>query len=448
MGKSWSDKLRFIGQKFSGYIFILSVILVLLSRLPFLSAGYGIDPDAWRVAKAARKIALTGEYSPSRFPGYPIQEIISSWFWEGGPRALNGATALFSVLGFIFFALILKKMGSRDFLAAAIALFLTPVIYLNSAVSMDYVWALTFILGALYFILQDMPLAAGMFMGLAAGSRLTSLAMILPLANLLAKGERRKAAGSIFLFLGVSVLVGMLCYLPVYSRYGMQFLSFVEGQYPSLSYILLISGIEIWTLPGCLVLALALFSRIIFTPRETSIPETVGKREIFSFALAVLLETVIFLRLPYEAGYLIPALPFVFLLLARFLDRRIFLIFCTAIMVFSLAFTVGRSGLQKGAIWRNNALRKSDMAYVEKISKRALDLSGKNIVVSGAWVNYLEVLVPWERRDSLNYTRNIDNAMVKKFTEEGFRIYYLPEEKNSLEMSLNPDSLGLKPLLQ
>src|ERR1043166_6986783 len=64
-------------------------LVVLLSRLPFLDAGYGVNVDAWRVALRAVEIAITGDYSVSRFPGYPIQEIVCSWFWRGGPFALN-----------------------------------------------------------------------------------------------------------------------------------------------------------------------------------------------------------------------------------------------------------------------------------------------------------------------------------------------------------------------
>lgn len=57
----------------------LVLVVVLFSRLPFLDAGYGVNADAWRVARAAHEIATTGQYSVSRFPGYPIQEIVCLW---------------------------------------------------------------------------------------------------------------------------------------------------------------------------------------------------------------------------------------------------------------------------------------------------------------------------------------------------------------------------------
>src|SRR5262245_63012828 len=67
--------------------------LVFASRLPFLAAGYGLDPDSWRVAVAARSIADTWQYWPSRFVGYPFHEIVSAGLIPGAPSAFNMATA-------------------------------------------------------------------------------------------------------------------------------------------------------------------------------------------------------------------------------------------------------------------------------------------------------------------------------------------------------------------
>jgi hypothetical protein len=53
--------------------FLLATGLVLVSGVPFLGPGYGPDPEAWRVAWAARVIATTGHYEASRFPGYPLR---------------------------------------------------------------------------------------------------------------------------------------------------------------------------------------------------------------------------------------------------------------------------------------------------------------------------------------------------------------------------------------
>ncbi len=103
-------------------------VFVLLSRLPFLDAGYGVNIDAWRVARAARTIALSHRYEASRLPGYPVQEFICAALWGGkselvewkaGPVVLNGASALMGAAAVILFALVARGSGCKNYLLAA-----------------------------------------------------------------------------------------------------------------------------------------------------------------------------------------------------------------------------------------------------------------------------------------------------------------------------------------
>src|SRR5580658_9230555 len=98
----------------------LLVLAVLLTRLPFLGAGYGVHADNWRIALAARHISETGVYEASRFPGYPIQEVVCSWFWKTGPVGLNLLDALFSTAAALFFALICLEYGVGDWWLAGL----------------------------------------------------------------------------------------------------------------------------------------------------------------------------------------------------------------------------------------------------------------------------------------------------------------------------------------
>ncbi len=56
-------------------VHVLLFLGILISRFPFIEYGYGIDPDAWRVASVANTIYTTRDYVASRLPGYPVQEI-------------------------------------------------------------------------------------------------------------------------------------------------------------------------------------------------------------------------------------------------------------------------------------------------------------------------------------------------------------------------------------
>ena len=69
---------------------VLLFLAVFSSRVPFLDNGYGIDSDAWRIARAGIKMAKTGEYSCSRKPCYPLPEIAYWLMTPTSDRVFNG----------------------------------------------------------------------------------------------------------------------------------------------------------------------------------------------------------------------------------------------------------------------------------------------------------------------------------------------------------------------
>ena len=64
-----------IYERYLKIILILFFLGVLISRIFFIDNGYGLDPDAWRVASVSSAISTTKQYTASRLPGYPVQEI-------------------------------------------------------------------------------------------------------------------------------------------------------------------------------------------------------------------------------------------------------------------------------------------------------------------------------------------------------------------------------------
>ena len=137
------------------YSLISLAVIVFVSRIPFLTPGYGFDFDAWLVFRAARYIALHGTYVVSRVEGHPVQEYAYSLFYWSGPIVLNGTTALFSVAAAVLFALILRKLNIKYYFLGGLTLAFIPVVYINSCNTMDYVWALALILGAFYALMNN-----------------------------------------------------------------------------------------------------------------------------------------------------------------------------------------------------------------------------------------------------------------------------------------------------
>src|SRR6185369_16955454 len=97
-----------------------------------------------------------------------VQEWTCSRLWRGGPLALNGATAAASAVTVLFFGLSFLELGGGPWsAAAALALGFTPIVYIHSVDAMDYVWALSFSMVALWLTLRRSWLGAGVALGLA-----------------------------------------------------------------------------------------------------------------------------------------------------------------------------------------------------------------------------------------------------------------------------------------
>jgi predicted membrane-bound dolichyl-phosphate-mannose-protein mannosyltransferase len=113
-------------------------------------------------------------------PGHPVNEFIYSIFWGNGPWLFNFFSALCSVICFVLFYCSAKKLEIKNALLASLALVFTPVVYINSTCTIDYLWALMFALAAFYFLIGQRLFWAGLLLGLAVGCRINSAILYLP----------------------------------------------------------------------------------------------------------------------------------------------------------------------------------------------------------------------------------------------------------------------------
>jgi hypothetical protein len=428
--------------------------IILASRLPFLDAGHGIDADGWQVAVTARKISLMGTYMVSRFPGYPLQEILYSLIWKGGPLAFNGITAILSAAGIAFFGLIVKSLGSSDYVLAAFALAFTPIIFINSTNSMDYVWALSFIVASYYFIIQRRSFVAGLFLGAAVGTRITSAAMFLPFGLMLLQpmNGRSNMREVVKLLLGM-LLVAAASFAPVIAAYGTEFLTFSEGGYPSLIQVVRKSTLDVWGIVGLLAIAIAL-ATLIFqkakTSRVSSIPPTVSNLSLLAWMLAVLLYAAVYLRLPHEAEYLIPALPFAILILARFLARRTFKYLCIALMGSSFILSLSETGIPSrpdfsvfsikhqvlgrelvldplfGPILANHSRRMNELEFTSCVLSSASNLPEQSVVIAGWWAPQLVIGQLDNTQTTVEFAFILDVDQIHDYLRDGRQVYFIP----------------------
>jgi hypothetical protein len=368
-------------------------LLVILSRLPFLGTGYGSDGDAWRVAETADHLARTGEYHVSRFPGYPLNELVFvPLVGTGGSFLTNGATLLaFLVLLFIWHRLVRERTNHPRLLVAALAF--TPMVWANSAGTMDYVWSLLFLILAVHALLSRRIVLAGVCLGAATGFRPVNAVAAVPLLLLLHLEDKspRDAAG----FILSASLTAILAFTPVWLTYGVS--GWIDGTrfQAGLTHLTVIQRALYWAyrsvysvgLPAFLVAAYILIKRrrnvaALFSSRSSFLIAAVGIVGAFA---------VLFFAYPLEREYLLPALPFLFIILDAVALRREFLLFTLCLAMYAFVnidviehrFGAGSIGLdvREGVVVEELHKRTSYLDERERIAQTAFVHS--SIIMTG-----------------------------------------------------------------
>ena len=293
--------------------FALLALVYVASRAPFLSIGYGTDPDAWRMALSGLWLLDHHEFYPSRLPGYPVPELAYGAVIKGGAIATNTLTMLVSLVGVWLFARIAAKLDlpNRGLIVAGFAF--TPLLWINSMTTMDYMWALTFVLAAYYFVLLRSSMLAGLMLGLAVASRSTSLVMLVPLLAYMWRDGRR---GETRAFLVATIAVALLAWAPIYWKYELRFINFYDSKVGYLAVLRLLGKDCLGLFGSMAVIAAAAVS----LPRLARLPmDAVRDKNVMVWTLAAGVTLLSFSRLPHEAAYLIPVYPFGLFIMARYI---------------------------------------------------------------------------------------------------------------------------------
>lgn len=404
-------------------LILLVAAVVLLSRLPFLGAGYGLHWDAWGNAKIAQQIAESGQYTMARVPGAPAYELTLALLSSGGPWALNGLSALASVACVVIFALLARKYHCRDWLLAAAAFGFSSVMYVSSVTSKDFTVACALVLWSALFITKNRPAAAGVALGFAMGCRLTSGLMALPLALWLLSGLREDRVGQLAWFAITSAVTAIVAFLPAFLQYGFSFLAYYKPiYYPPWSTVAYRATVEVWSLAGCVGLAAAAVGALFWRRGARSIDDAPAK-DTLAWGAVILIYTVLYLALPDQAGYFLPAVPFTILILARFTARWLFQTFC--VLTIAGAFVGWRDGAPvAGAIFQDRSERVRTIANVRNFYNYARTIEGRNVFVIGAFYHGIGLIAPESKTGHFVYLLTAKD--LADYLKAGFTIYYLP----------------------
>ena len=431
-------------------LFAVVAAIAFAMRLPFLGPGYGTDADAWGVAYAARQIADTGKYYPSRFPGYPVQEFVCSWLWRGGPALLCGASALMSALAAGFFALVFRRVGGREALLAGVAFASVPALHVASVQSLDHAWALAFALAASYIALRSQPLFSGVLLGLAIGSRLPSAVWIVPIGAMLAVAvEPRLRVVSLSWFAASALAVAALAFLPLVSSTGLGFLRFYEQGFIPLVWVLKQASVDLWGVPGTLALIVALAGAV--ATRAEKSPVVAPARPAHAvvrlgWLAGIAGVALMFARLPHDPAYLLPAVPLLLLWLAGRVRPVLFRALCVALclspwilkirladehgprtpLVIGPVSAGGRDyllDLLKGPALDQQRRRVEQLRDRDQLFDQARSLRGAHVLIVHGWMPIVRTTLHGWRLGDVTFVERLTPDQVREQQARGVIVY-------------------------
>jgi len=418
------------------------VLIYVVSRIPLLNLGFGLDADAWRIANTAFDIRHHFIYHASRFPGYPLPEFVNTLVIDFGWLATNSLTVLVSMISVIVFARILKNLQYKHQGLLVITYAFLPIIWVNSSNTMDYMWALLFILLTWFSLLRKKWIIAGLTMGLAAGSRLPSLVFIVPFVFL--THSQSRSSLTVAKFLCSSVITTILIYSPLLLAYGWGFIQ----RYPTHTSLIQTGYLTVkhFGLPGIIASLILLISSL---PSLRRMLVERSENDIF-IMLSLVVSLVLFALMPYHLEYLISAIPFAILILYR-LERKTLLIISSILLLTHSFVAVGsiqHTGkgriraqiIDHGVVFRDIVARQNQIDFTHALMSAEID--NHSVVIVGPWLPilaYLDKHVSSNQKSKMMYDCNIPHAGVQNFHRDILYRYLLDQDKleHLLEQNYN-----------
>jgi hypothetical protein len=337
---------------------------------------------------SARYLLQHGTYLPSRLPGYPLHDIAMAALIWGGSTLTNLATVAAALAGVFCFAAIVKRLGLPAAGLLTVTFAFLPLLWPTSTETLDYSWALTLLLAAYLALLGRRPAIAGLLLGLAGGCRVTYLAFALPFVLLIVQDGRPR---DLLRFLACMFGVWIIVFSPVWLRYGLGFWNFYDVRPGWGDFIRSLTEGSVGLLPllvlgACLALSWRELRRL---PTILSV-----EPQAAAWAMVTLLALFVFVRLPLQTYYLMPAAPFALLLLTRIVRKPLLVVVCLSLLLGGLLdiYTVSSAGWRSpaallgirptpGLILQEYQLRQQRLSLVQSVP--SLNLPPGSVLTAG-----------------------------------------------------------------
>ncbi len=370
---------------------------------------------------------------------------------------------------------------------ASLMLAFTPMFFISGTYTIDYAWSLAFVMLSFSSLVCRKFVWCGIMLGLAVGCRITSGVFIIPWAMLLF--QRMDIKTWFMWMLKISIpagVIGILMYVPAFMQYGTTFFDYSDQfPYPPFTKIVYKATIGVFGILGILALIVAFTRWVTQKQKEAVNPPQIftPQRIVWMVVVVLILHVISYLRLPQKAGYMLPIVPFVLLLVLMYTPKHtlriITMLFLLAPFIVGMNITddlrgSGATGASirfnvsgqeisidaaRGPVLAEQQKRRNKMEYVERVCDYIDTTRHSVTLICGWWYN--QILVRQNERpnsgntsshwsigkiklkfyarceeiyeppmDTTNVTYTTSEPMTKAEVLDLFtrRIYYLPEQ--------------------
>jgi len=230
-------------------------------------------------------------------------------------------------------------------------------------------------------------------------------------------------------FGGTLLLASVLCFMPVLRRYGADFFMFYDNaSYPPLDVVYTRALPLVWGQLGLLaLLAVLCAAPTYYRFMRAALAEPRTRRALMLAAVAIVLYVGAFLRLPDESGYLLPAVPFVLLVIALLTPRWATATLALALMLSSWVELHHGMPALDGPIVEDHLVRESQQRATHAIVDAVAHLPGRAAIVSGWVLPRITLALDGDQEGPHQFIYLVEDAAdYQHYLADGRQLYYLP----------------------
>lgn len=410
------------------------ILIVILSRLPFIFNSLGSDLDAWREVYTGKILSENHLYNVSRFPGYPFPEFLYALVYNKPYWCINLFSVLFTVGCCLYFFRILEFLKMKFSFFTSIVFSFIPIIYINSTVAMEYNWSLFFVLGSVYYLLKKNFWISALFFGLIVSTRFNNI-IFLPALLSLAYFQTGKELKKTVQFLLLSFLFTGIFFSPVLLKYRLNFFLHSGNSEFNLASLLSLGTLYVYGALGVLAIASALVIQF-FTGGYQKAKELYRNHFMVFCVIMIVLNLAFFIKYPLEAGYLIPSVPFVLIFLQHILNERLMKFVLVSLFLSPFLIHLNTANIQiKGSLFANEDYEDQELKYCNELVSKIKHLSGNRLTVFhlGNYTEQVILMGNFNTKSGIRIVKNLSRADEDAILNKGYKLYYINTGDGTIE---------------